>query len=48
MASVWVVLEGTKERDFEGNGWEMDGTYSTESGGVTERKTDARDKDETR
>ena len=48
MASVWVVLEGTKGRDFEGNGWEMDSTYSTESGGVTEGKMDARDKDEIR
>ena len=48
MASVWVVLEGTKERDFEGNGWEMDGTYSTESGGVTKHKINVRDKDEIR
>ena len=35
-------------RDREGNGWEVDGIYSTESGGVTEGKMDARDKDEIR
>ena len=48
MASVRVGIEGTKARDFEGNGWEMDSIYSTESGGVTEDKMDARDKDEIR
>ena len=44
MASVRVG----KARDFEGNGWAMDSIYSTESGGVTEGKMDARDKDEIR
>ena len=41
-------IEGTKARDFEGNGWEMDSICSTESGGVTKGKMDARDKDEIR
>ena len=35
-------------RDFEGNGWEVDGIYSRVSGGVTKGKMDARDKDEIR
>ena len=48
MASVWVGIDGTKGRVFEGNGWEVDGIYSTESGGVTEGKMGARDKDEIR
>ena len=34
--------------DFEGNGCVMDSIYSGVSGGVTEGKMDARDKDEIR
>ena len=44
MASVWIVLEGTKGRVFKGNGWEMSSTSSTVSGGVKTQKTRVRDK----
>ena len=43
MASVWVVLEGTKGRGFKGNGWTMSSISSTVSGGVKTQKTGIRD-----
>ena len=49
---VWVSIGQCLGRDREGiskgSGWEVDGIYSTESGGVTEGKMDARDKEEIR
>ena len=48
MASVWVGIDGTKGRVFEGNGWGMSSIWSTESGGVTKHKINVRDKDEIR
>ena len=44
MASVWIVLGGTKGRVFKGNGWEMSSISGTVSGGVKTHKTRVRDK----
>ena len=43
MASVWIVLEGTKGRGFKGNGWKMSSISSTVSGGVKAQETRIRD-----
>ena len=43
MASVWIVLEGTKGRVFKGNGCEMSSISSTVSGGVKTQETGIRD-----